>query len=45
MKTFESPGAVAALGASETDELGWRVSSENSLLAPLTQVAQRGGPC
>lgn len=41
-----SPGAVdAAHGASETDELGGRVASENSLLAQLTQAVQHGGRC
>jgi hypothetical protein len=45
MTIKKSPGAVeAAHRASETDELGWRVRSENSLLAQLTQAAQRGGP-
>jgi hypothetical protein len=50
MNPANSPGAVeAAHGASETDELGRRVVSENSLLAGLTQgrickaPAQRGG--
>jgi hypothetical protein len=39
MKKFESPGAgEAAHGAFETDELGWRVGSENSLLSNITQV-------
>jgi hypothetical protein len=38
MTVIKSPGAVeAAHGASETDELGRRVGSENSLLAELTQ--------
>ena len=43
MTIKKSPGAVeAAHGASETDELGRRVASENSVLAHLTQAAQRG---
>jgi hypothetical protein len=37
--TIKNPGAVeAAHGASETDELGRHVASENSLLADLTQA-------
>jgi hypothetical protein len=50
MNPAKNPSAVeAAHGASETDELGRRVVSENSLLAGLTQgrickaPAQRGG--
>jgi hypothetical protein len=37
MKTIESPGAVAAPGASEIDELGRRVVSQTSRQPQLTQ--------
>ena len=41
----KSPGAgEAAHGASETDELDWRVVSENSLLAESTQVRVCAAP-
>jgi hypothetical protein len=39
MNTIKSPGAgEAAHGASEIDELGWRVASENSLSEKLAQA-------
>lgn len=38
MSSTKSPGAVAAHGALETDELGRRVVSENSLHQTITQV-------
>ena len=47
MKVVKSPGAVAAHGASENDELGRHVTSENSFRQKTTQPllaqpAQRG---
>ena len=44
MTIKKSPGAVeAAHGAFKTDELGWRVSSENSLFPQLAQAPQHRG--
>jgi hypothetical protein len=42
MRSKKSPGAVAAHGALETDELGRRVVSENSLHQSVAQVPIQG---
>ena len=43
MKLAKSPGAVAALGASEIDQLGGKVGQENSSTEHLV-IAARGKP-
>ena len=44
MKIKKNPGAVeAAHGASETDDLGRRVGSQNSSLSQPVQAEQRRG--
>ena len=44
MKVVKSPGAVAAHGASETDELGRHVTSENSFRQKTTQATISAAP-
>jgi hypothetical protein len=41
MRTIKSPGAVAARGAVEIDELGWHVVSQSSPLQNPTQARIR----